>query len=375
MQNNVSASPDEEVDERRKEISSDSADQKDIMEEQELKPIDKIPDGPLTDRERLLIYEKGITFKTKGNFQHALYCLLACVRGLKEGSDFPHLPECLHNIAEIYSQLEDYENAISFAQAEKLYYETSLINIGTEAQHNQSEAGSKDVPGSSLSSVATDSVQACQLDNKDNGDSAEARSANEYEKLAHLCLKQKNAQLALEYCGKAVKLRQSIYGEEHVITKRTLDLFTVIYAEIGKEQYSEAMQKFTEAKQSEGEVLKDNTQPPKSAYPKKEITNKKEELPTEPDSRQSPVGEAQKEKKQNTASAEVANNDHRIGLSPSQAMLCFFLLTAIVTVCVTVLCCHVSGKDPVTTLKYIVTRVKFYYFYYMKRPSPGNKFF
>jgi len=170
-------------------------------------------------------------------------------------------------------------------------------------------------------------------------------------------------------------LRQSIYGEEHVITKRTLDLFTVIYAEIGKEQYSEAMQKFTEAKQSEGEVLKDNTQPPKSAYPKKEITNKKEELPTEPDSRQSPVGEAQKEKKQNTASAEVANNDHRIGLSPSQAMLCFFLLTAIVTVCVTVLCCHVSGKDPVTTLKYIVTRVKFYYFYYMKRPSPGNKFF
>ena len=60
MQNNVSASPDEEVDERRKEISSDSADQKEIMAEKELKPIDKIPDGPLTDRERLLIYEKGI---------------------------------------------------------------------------------------------------------------------------------------------------------------------------------------------------------------------------------------------------------------------------------------------------------------------------
>jgi len=37
------------------------------------------------------------------------------------------------------------ENAISFAQAEKLYYETSLINIGTEAQHNQSEAGKKTV--------------------------------------------------------------------------------------------------------------------------------------------------------------------------------------------------------------------------------------
>lgn len=71
--------------------------------------------------------------------------------------------------------------------------------------------------------------------------------------------------------------------------------------------FSEAMQKFTEAKQSEGEVLKDNTQPPKSAHPKKEITDKKE-VSTEPDSRQRPVGEAQKEKKPNTASTEVANN-------------------------------------------------------------------
>lgn len=36
----------------------------------------------------------------------------------------------------------------------------------------------------------------------------------------------------------AVKLRQSIYGEDNPITKRTLDLFTVIYAEMGKEQYT-----------------------------------------------------------------------------------------------------------------------------------------
>lgn len=68
------------------------------------------------------------------------------------------------------------------------------------------------------------------------------------------------------------------------------------------------MQKFTEAKQSEGEVVKDNTQPPKSAHPKKEITDKKKEVPTEPDSRQRPVGEAQEEEKQNTASSGVAND-------------------------------------------------------------------
>lgn len=42
----------------------------------------------------------------------------------------------------------------------------------------------------------------------------------------------------LQHFLQAVKLRQSIYGEEHPITKRTLDLFTVIYAEMGKEQYT-----------------------------------------------------------------------------------------------------------------------------------------
>ena len=42
----------------------------------------------------------------------------------------------------------------------------------------------------------------------------------------------------LKHFLQAVKLRQSIYGEEHPITKRTLDLFTVIYAEMGKEQYT-----------------------------------------------------------------------------------------------------------------------------------------
>ena len=33
------------------------------------------------------------------------------------------------------------ENAVSFAQAEKLYYETSLINISNEAQQEQGEPG------------------------------------------------------------------------------------------------------------------------------------------------------------------------------------------------------------------------------------------
>lgn len=338
--------------------------------------LGKLHDEPLTDQERQLLYEKGIKFKKKGNYQHALYCLLACVRGLREGSDFPQLPECLHNIAEIYSQLEDYENAISFAQAEKLFYETSLINVGNEAQQEEGELGFKDGSGNSSGNLTSTENEATQPKGKDDpqGNSTEARSANEYEKLAHMCLKQKNAQLALEYCGKAVKLRQSIYGEQHAITKRTLDLFTVIYAEMGKEQYSAAMQKFNEAKQSEDRVPEQSLKHPKSDLPVKEES---EELPAE-DSRQNPVGESQEGKEQNTATSPVTNNDDRtdgMSLTSGQAMFCFFLLTVIVAVGVTLLCCRISGKDPVNTFKYMVTRIKFYYFYYMKRPNPGDRYF
>lgn len=377
MQTGVLVSPDEQVEAERAESNPDSLNPaEDDGDQQITAELGKLHDEPLTDQERQLLYEKGIKFKKKGNYQHALYCLLACVRGLREGSDFPQLPECLHNIAEIYSQLEDYENAISFAQAEKLFYETSLINVGNEAQQEEGELGFKDGSGNSSGNLTSTENEATQPKGKDDpqGNSTEARSANEYEKLAHMCLKQKNAQLALEYCGKAVKLRQSIYGEQHAITKRTLDLFTVIYAEMGKEQYSAAMQKFNEAKQSEDKVPEQSLKHPKSDLPVKEES---EELPAE-DSRQNPVGESQEGKEQNTATSPVTNNDDRtdgMSLTSGQAMFCFFLLTVIVAVGVTLLCCRISGKDPVNTFKYMVTRIKFYYFYYMKRPNPGDRYF
>ena len=44
--------------------------------------------------------------------------------------------------------------------------------------------------------------------------------------------------LALEYQGKATKLRQTLYGENHEITKKSLDFFTVIYGHVGRQQYS-----------------------------------------------------------------------------------------------------------------------------------------
>ena len=51
-------------------------------------------------------------------------------------------------------------------------------------------------------------------------------------------------QLALEFSGKATKLYQKHYGDEHASTQRWLDLFTSVYAEVGREEYTSKLTQF-----------------------------------------------------------------------------------------------------------------------------------
>mgnify|MGYP001801729561 FL=1 len=51
-------------------------------------------------------------------------------------------------------------------------------------------------------------------------------------------------QLALEFSGKATKLYQKHYGDEHASTQRCLDLFTSVYAEVGREEYTSKLTQF-----------------------------------------------------------------------------------------------------------------------------------
>ena len=44
--------------------------------------------------------------------------------------------------------------------------------------------------------------------------------------------------LALEYQGKATKIRQKLYGDSDARTVASLDFFTVVYAQVGKQQYA-----------------------------------------------------------------------------------------------------------------------------------------
>ena len=185
-------------------------------------------DDDLTDEERMLLYDKAMHFKRLGSLNHALLCFLGCLQGLQPSSKskFTMLPQCLTHVAELYAHSEDYQRAVEFMQAAKLYYEIAIIETGIQVDEYKKETDSGYRPLD---------LDPC-LD--------EAKRANEYEKLSYSCLEHKKFQLALDYCGKATKLRQQVYGDDHPITGKSLDLFTLIYAEMGKCQYGEALQKY-----------------------------------------------------------------------------------------------------------------------------------
>ncbi|GFO27913.1 tetratricopeptide repeat [Plakobranchus ocellatus] len=125
----------------------------------------------LTVTERNELFQRGLEYEQKGLPNLALQCYRGCINGLKSKSLFVLLPQCLHNIAHIYREQENYEQAIHFAQAEKLFYETSLIET-EEIQKKIEEIGTGigDAP-------------------KDINDlNIHALQAEEYEHLAKLCL-------------------------------------------------------------------------------------------------------------------------------------------------------------------------------------------
>ncbi|KAK7142034.1 hypothetical protein R3I94_011660 [Phoxinus phoxinus] len=71
--------------------------------------------------------------------------------------------------------------------------------------------------------------------------SEQASQAQDLERLAQLCIMSKRPHLALEYSGKATKIHQRAFGNDHPITARSLELLATVYAEIGKTEYTNSL--------------------------------------------------------------------------------------------------------------------------------------
>ncbi|XP_015206393.2 nutritionally-regulated adipose and cardiac enriched protein homolog isoform X1 [Lepisosteus oculatus] len=178
------------------------------------------------------LYNQGRQFQQQGESEAALRCFLACLLGLTNMHSFHSLPDCLHQIAEVFIKDKNYAKALQFIQAEKMFYEVALIDLTA----HQGTSGPSEV--SQQGAEGWDFVDDL---------SEQASQARDYEKLAQLCIMSKRPHLALEYSGKATKIRQKTFGNDHPITAKSLELLASVYAEIGKKEYSDTLGQYMSA--------------------------------------------------------------------------------------------------------------------------------
>lgn len=183
------------------------------------------------------LYEKGMELKSQGQLEDALSCLLECLRRMQECQYFAKLAQTLHQLAELYHTLEKYDKAVEFAQAEKLFYEAVIIDLQDKKETTEEKGTRRKPKGKRRKQPSS------EPDPSDSYGDLLILKAEEFDKLAHLCAQEKKFQLALDYCGKAVKIRQSVFGPDHPVTTTSLEYFTVLYAEVGRKQYAAALQK------------------------------------------------------------------------------------------------------------------------------------
>lgn len=295
--------------------------------------------SPLAEEDRNKMFERGLALDQEGDKSAALKCYLKCLVGLKRDSKFALLPQCLRNIGDIYYGKNEYDKAISFIQAEKLYYESVLID-DSELQRHIDEV--------------TSSVGECDTN-------IDLLRASEYEQLAKLCMDEKQPQLALEYAGKATKLRQKVYGSEHPIVKQSLDYFATIYAEVGKVQYSESLRKFDTAGEPDmtGEVnLDQSTGEPTSILRKRKNTEgEKEEKKVRFVETQVPAEEMEREEK----------------CAVFFLFVLFLLLVFVLVLLGLYIYCSLYPSDTCVNFRHFVTsavmKVRFWFYQFSNKPD------
>ena len=168
------------------------------------------------------MYNQGVQLKASGYVQEALKCFLECAKQMRDTQYSKRFPQTLREIAELYRSLQLHEKAAEFVKAELFFYDT-LLN-GPQYQD---------------ATCFTDSPEDTE---------ALVRRADEYEKMAQLNRSQNKHTFALECCGRAVRLRQAIFGTENELTHRTMEYFGMLYNENEK---SECVERAAEEKKAQ----------------------------------------------------------------------------------------------------------------------------
>uniref|UniRef100_UPI00398F48CC nutritionally-regulated adipose and cardiac enriched protein homolog isoform X2 n=1 Tax=Pristiophorus japonicus TaxID=55135 RepID=UPI00398F48CC len=158
------------------------------------------PDKSVLSNRREQLYTKGMQYLQQGKSEAALKSFKNCLQSLTETDSFVSLPQCLHQIAEIYLQEDDYNRALQFVQAEKKYYEAALINhTAMKEESTTEERGSW---------------------NSSEKSSMQAQLAIDYKKLTKLCIRDNRSHLALECSG------EKMFVSENPVSTRSFERLT-----------------------------------------------------------------------------------------------------------------------------------------------------
>ncbi|CAB1330940.1 unnamed protein product, partial [Coregonus sp. 'balchen'] len=193
------------------------------------------------------LFQLGQQLQQQGEYQAALHCFLSSLLGLRHVQSFTSLPNCLHQIAELFISENNYSKALQFIQAEKMFYEVALIELtavqgstGKLHSHLHTASPARDhIASLFLILFACCPHEEALLGSSGTGWASpeelsdQTYQAQHFERLAQLCIVSKS--------GKATKIHQRAFGNNHPITDRSLELLATVYAEIGKTEYSDSL--------------------------------------------------------------------------------------------------------------------------------------
>lgn len=177
------------------------------------------------------LFQRALELKIEGDLEQSLSYFLECLKGMQECQFFAKLPQTLHHLGNLCQSMNRYEEAIEYAKAEKLFYEAIIIQSdsrtgeGRKPKTKRRPFSKKPKPSASVES------------NPAEYGNLLIKKSEEFDSLARISMKENNMELALNYSGKAATLRQAVFGHGHPLTVASLEQFSKVYAEMGRNEY------------------------------------------------------------------------------------------------------------------------------------------
>lgn len=176
------------------------------------------------------LYHRGLEMQYRSDLEGALSSFLKCLEGMQKCEYFAKLPQTLHQLCEVYKSLNFTDKAEEYARAEKLFYEVVVTESPRPAGAKEGGAKSKTrrKPFSKKPKPVTSSV--C---NPAEYFPVLTKRAEEFDRLSRAYYDEGRFYLALDHCSKAATIRGCIYGQNHPLTRASLDFHRLLSIHVG----------------------------------------------------------------------------------------------------------------------------------------------